>query len=353
MKFGNYLVEKRVDTTQNASVTELFPALAFNNKYRPSTVEDFKKFLYKLNLKGGKSKDSFASSDAKAAQTVIDKLVSMDEKFSKDKINNAIGITRYLYSLHDEKPIDKVVWGYRAKPAGVSKNHAGDIFIFFKDKTLLGVSLKAGGAKTKEPLLNTYVGTQYKKRGWNTDKLKDALWDRVYSKLPDINSVANKVTYMNKTVKPLVVRKYLDFFLDDQSAADELYHEMTTVCRQQMCNEINKMSTKEFIKWLGDDFNLEKKGEKVPLILVKAVGNKADRKGDSLAPVYKTITDHKAYLDKNSVQAWMIDVWTADGKVTLDMVCRSDSGVRASKGSTGQGRLGKFMMLKVLYKGLK
>ena len=60
MKFGNYLVEKRVDTTQNASVTELFPALAFNNKYRPSTVEDFKKFLYKLNLKSGKSKESFA-----------------------------------------------------------------------------------------------------------------------------------------------------------------------------------------------------------------------------------------------------------------------------------------------------
>ena len=46
-------------------------------------------------------------------------------------------------------------------------------------------------------------------------------------------------------------------------------------------------------------------------------------------------------------------MWTADGKVTLDMVCRSDSGVRSSKGSTGQGRLGKFMMLKVLYKGLK
>ena len=39
-------LQERVDTTLNASITELFPALAFNNKFRPSSVEDFKKFLY-------------------------------------------------------------------------------------------------------------------------------------------------------------------------------------------------------------------------------------------------------------------------------------------------------------------
>ena len=36
---------ERVDTTLNASVTELFPCLAFNKKFKPSSVEDFKKFL--------------------------------------------------------------------------------------------------------------------------------------------------------------------------------------------------------------------------------------------------------------------------------------------------------------------
>ena len=41
---------ERVDTTLNASVTELFPCLAFNKKFKPSSVEDFKKFLYTLNL---------------------------------------------------------------------------------------------------------------------------------------------------------------------------------------------------------------------------------------------------------------------------------------------------------------
>lgn len=33
---------ERVNTTQNASVTELFPAIAFNSNKKPSTVEEFK-----------------------------------------------------------------------------------------------------------------------------------------------------------------------------------------------------------------------------------------------------------------------------------------------------------------------
>ena len=49
------LLEGMGETTQNASVTELFPCLAFNKKFRPSSVEDFKKFLYKLNIKSAKS----------------------------------------------------------------------------------------------------------------------------------------------------------------------------------------------------------------------------------------------------------------------------------------------------------
>ena len=43
MESREVLIE-RVDTTLNASITELFPALAFNNRFRPSSVEDFKSF---------------------------------------------------------------------------------------------------------------------------------------------------------------------------------------------------------------------------------------------------------------------------------------------------------------------
>ena len=88
---------ERVDTTLNASVTELFPCLAFNKKFKPSSVEDFKKFLYTLNLNTVKS--SFDKKDAASAKLVIEKLPTMDEKFLKDKMSNAIGITNYLFDL--------------------------------------------------------------------------------------------------------------------------------------------------------------------------------------------------------------------------------------------------------------
>ena len=171
-KVQNFLSE-RIDTTLNASITELFPCLAFNKKFKPSSIEDFKKFLYTLNLNSMKS--SFHSKDAASAKLVIEKLPSMDERFLKDKINNAIGITNYLYELHRTKPIKNVVWGYRAKPAGIPKNHAGDIFVFFKNGDKIGVSLKAGTTKSKEPLKNTYVGTQYKNLGVDTKSYAKAL----------------------------------------------------------------------------------------------------------------------------------------------------------------------------------
>ena len=170
MESREVLIE-RVDTTLNASITELFPALAFNNRFRPSSVEDFKKFLYTLNLNAGKSRGSFDRKDA-SAKLVIDKLPTLDDRFLKTKMENAIGITNYLYDLDRTKPIKNVVWGYRAKPRGVPNNHAGDIFVEFKNKDLIGISLKNGTAKSKEPLKNTYVGTQYRALGISTKKTR-------------------------------------------------------------------------------------------------------------------------------------------------------------------------------------
>ena len=46
--FGQFKVqldEARVDTTATAAITELFPALAFNNNFRPSNIEDFKNLM--------------------------------------------------------------------------------------------------------------------------------------------------------------------------------------------------------------------------------------------------------------------------------------------------------------------
>tara|TARA_B100000424_G_scaffold6163_1_gene4575 strand:- start:231 stop:1352 length:1122 start_codon:yes stop_codon:yes gene_type:complete len=343
------LDEQRVDTTFNASVTELFPALAFNMNYRPSGIEDFKKFLYKLNLASGKAKNSFDRKDANAAKLVIDKLSSPpNEKLLKTKLENAIGITKYLFDLHVTKPIKNVVWGYRAKPPGIPKNHAGDIFVFFKDGTKIGVSLKAGTAKSKEPLKNTYVGTQYRALGVDTKNLEAALWNRVYSKIPGISNVATKSNFVkNKEVTKL----YVDYYTKNQKAADELYREMLVVARQQFCKVLNKMSTKEFIKWTQETFNLQRKGETVPLVLVKAVGTNADEKSDDIVDMIPLVTKHHAYLNKSSVQEYLIDIFTPNDKKTLKMTIRSDSGVRPEKGTSGQGRLGQYLQLKMQYSG--
>ena len=40
IKFRSYLTELKDVRTDNASMTELFPCLAFNGKFRPSNVED-------------------------------------------------------------------------------------------------------------------------------------------------------------------------------------------------------------------------------------------------------------------------------------------------------------------------
>ena len=342
------LDEQRVDTTFNASVTELFPALAFNMKFKPSSIEDFKKFLYKLNL-GGKAKSSFDRKDANAAKLVIDKLSSPpNENILKTKLENAIGITKYLFDLHISKPIKNVIWGYRAKPPGIPKNHAGDIFVFFRDGTKMGVSLKAGTAKSKEPLKNTYVGTQYKALGLDTKDLESALWTRVYSKIPGIKTVANKSNFVkNKEVTKL----YVDYYTKNQRAADELYKEMLVVARQQFCKVLNKMSTKQFIKWTQETFILHRKGDEVPLVLVKAVGKTAEEKSDDIVDMIPLVTKHHAYLNKNSVQEYLIDIFTPNDKKTLKMTIRSDSGVRPEKGTSGQGRLGQYLQLKMQYSG--
>jgi len=346
LSLKGFLVEGRVDTTLNASVTELFPAIAFNMKYKPHSVEDFKKFIY--TLKPDRAKSSWHPSDASSAKMVIEKLPTMEERFVKDKMENAIGITNYLYDLHNTNPIKKVVWGYRAKPTGIPKNHAGDIFVFFKKGDPIGISLKAGTSKSKEPLKNTYVGTQYKNLGVDTKSLELDLWNKVYSKIPGVKDIANSSNFIkNKEVTQL----YVDYYEENETEANLLYHEMLVVSRQNMCKVINNMSTEEFINWAQSTFNLQRKGEKIPLILVKAVGKTAEQKSDDVVDILPLITNHHAYLNSSSVQEYLIDIFSPNDKKSLKMTIRSDSGVRPEKGVSGQGRLGQYLQLKMQYNG--
>jgi len=348
------LIEKRVDTTLSAAITELCPALAFNDNYKPSSVDSFIQYIDKHSLKG---KAFVSGGDQKSAKSFFTRMKEeLTPQMLNEKFQNAIGITNWLYDLDKQKPIKYVVWGYRAKPSGVPSGHAGDIFIFHKDKSIIGVSLKAGSKSSKEPLLNSYVATQLKYMGKEDymPRLYKEMWDRVYSQLPGMDEVgANANNYYSGKVKTGVIEKYVELFLENQTVADNLYREMLNVNREVVCDAINSLKINEFKDWVKERFNLQKPQE-VPLILVKAVGNSAEQKSDDLATVIDTVSSFKAVINKSSVQEFFIVLNAPNiDQTVLKMTIRSDSGVREGKKPGKQGRLGKMHMLKFQYSGKK
>lgn len=356
-------------TTINSTITELFPALAFNNKVKPTDAKGMHKLAVSLGdgqlLSDNKSKKSFVNNgDITAAYDFIDDTYKIRPNMLQEKLSNAVGILNYLYEVNRIRPVDKVVWGYRAKPVGVPSGHAGDIFIFFKKGSpkISGISLKAGTAKSAEPKLNSYVRTTIKKDIWlkadrNSEKnLKDKLWKECYSKLPGLSKEVNKNNWLdvnskNQKPHPLVVKAVLRQFNRSSKKFDELYFIQNKVCRQHMADMINRNfeATKE---WIGQEFRLEMPvaQKEVPLTLVKAVGSKASEQGDKLAKLYPKITKIRAYLNQSSVQEWFIDVHSGLQKLTLMMTIRSDSEYREAK---QKGKLGAYMGLKLLYRGYK
>jgi hypothetical protein len=353
-------------TTVNSTITELFPALCFNNGYRPKNPEDLEDFINSLDLSSLKSRKTFVTeSNLKAGKEFVVLKDKIRPEMRKEKIQNAYAITEFIFETHKNKKIDKVVWGYREKPNGIPSNHAGDIFIFFKEKSypaVAGISLKAGSEKSSEPKLNSYVKTTLTKPMWLKSspkavaELKKELWEKVYSKIPSLPKSVTVDNYFQSVgtkeatkPNPILIEKMIDFFEVDPKGFDELYGVMNKVCREKLCSVINK-DIKAAKEWIGQEFRLEKKGEEVPLVLVKAIKTKYETAGDPLAdllPVAKTI---KAYLNTSSVQEWFIDVSDGKKKLTLLMTIRSDSEFRRAK---PKGKLGSFVGLKLLYRGIK
>ena len=353
-------------TTVNSTITELFPALCFNNNYNPKSPEDLENFINRLDLSSPKSKKTFVTdSNLKAGKEFVMLKDSIRPDMRQEKIQNAYAITKFIFETHKNKAIDKVVWGYREKPKGVPTNHAGDVFIFFKQKTypaIAGISLKAGSEKSAEPKLNSYVKTTLTKSMWlksaprAVPQLKKELWDKVYSKIPALPKSITADNYFQSVGKneatrpnPILIEKMIDLFESDPARFDELYGIMNVVCREKLCEVINK-DINAAKQWIAEEFRLETKGEEIPLVLVKAIKTKFQLAGDPLADMLPTIKKIKAYLNKNSVQEWFIDV--SDGKKTLTllMTIRSDSEFRRAK---PKGKLGSFVGLKLLYRGIK
>ena len=340
------------ETTLNSSITELFPCIAFENNYRPKSVEDFMSFLMSVNVN---QMNCIHSKDKEAAKKTINDAESSSKY--EDKMNNAIAITQYLYDTSKTKPIHSVYWGYRtsSKPKGVPGNHPGDVFIKFGgsgDMEFLGVSLIAGGKKTKEPQLNTYVGPIWRffKLDNDLQKLKQIAYAQVYSKIkgmPAVDNFDGGKTGRHRDRK-ITEKALVDYEKKNSRGYEKDYDTMLEIMRTGIINLFNKNRNKslEYIK-----SEILRDAPEVPTIVIKAVGSNyeeiTDR--DDLGVFLPQVQFIRAYTSTKSKQNWVLELKSRDQIVSMLMTIRSNK-----SGNAGKRKLGQFPTgLAVKYNGLR
>ena len=322
-------------TTLNASITELFPCIAFETGIKSTQITNVKQFYNLIKKNDNASLNCYLNSkDAKAGRDFIDK--AENGKF-QEKVQNAINILKWVEGVHKLHPIAKIYWGYRAKPQGVMNNHPGDIFLQFTNGKLLGVSLKAGGEKTDEPKLNTYVRPIYDYYGKlnEYDKLKDKLWPN-YMLIPGITE-----SDKNMWGTTALAQKTYDYERIDGNGYNELYDKNLEIIK----GELIKLLNSDFSKTKG--WLLEKVAQQqqdVPLVVVKATDKRArrDKASDMLIEALASGKKIRVELSKKkSKQAWNIHI--SDGsKLQLDFTTRTNK-------VGAQHKMGQFSNLAVKF----
>ena len=324
------------ESTLNSSITELFPCIAFEKSFKPKNVESFMEQLMAVDLS---SLNCIIGSDLKAAETTVNSAEGSSKY--QEKMENALGILNYINDTNDDKPIKQVYWGYRGKPRGVPGNHPGDMFIEYTDKSMLGVSLKAGGKKTKEPQLNTYHNTVFvnsKGPDFGDSKGKEALrtkvYQQVYSKIkgmPDLKSYDQKG---GKTKFDSAINKL------PKKLQDSYYDEYLSIVREALVARFNR-NRDASLQYIKDAILRE--APDVPTIVIKAIGSNyeevTDR--DELGVFLPQVKFVRSYISRSSKQNWHIELKSGDANVILNMAVRSSTG----------GKL-KQHNLKVTYNGI-
>lgn len=305
------------ETTLNSTITELAPALAFMANKKFTDVNKFHKFLMETIPTANKYGCYLNAQDKNAGHKFIQDMPS-SSKF-EEKMDNAIGILDYLYDLDSKSKIDQVYFAYRAKPQGINVNHKGDLFVQFKNKKWLGVSLKAGGEKTAEPQLNTYVNKLFD--DYNRPSDKTQLMNKVY------NEVHSKLglgrNWADRTNKKQSIEAILKYKENNPKTYEESYDKMLEICRTAVVDAVNKNlnDTKNYIVK-----QVLKKDDNVPLVVVKAVGRSYkmvtdEDKLENFLPRADKITARKS---TGSKQEWFIDLTNKKEKLTMKMSIRTN-----------------------------
>ena len=209
---------------------------------------------------------------------------------------------------------------------------------------MLGVSLKAGGKKTKEPKLNTYVNpifNAFKDNG--VKKLRKELHDKVYSKIegmPDANSYDG--SKRRDTAKALVTLSK-----KDNKKYEQLYDQHLEISRGAVINLFNKNKNKT-LDYIRSE--ILRDAPDVPTKVIKAVKDDFEEitANDELGVFLPSVRFIKAYPSRSSKQNWFLELKSKDQTVTMEMSIRTNKA-----GNAGQKKLGQFFNLAVKYNSLK
>lgn len=329
------------ETTLNSSITELFPCIAFENKIKTKNVNHFYHKVYVLANVNHKCYTNVKNFEA--GQQFIEDADS-SSKFV-EKIKNAIAITQFIYDTDRKKKVKQTYWTYRPpKPKGVPDNSPADIVLEFDDGDMLGVSLKAGGEKTAEPLLNTYVnpimdffytGTGKKKT------LRKKLWNNSYSKIEGINEKYDEKAYVKITKQQL--EYFEDNYLDEYEA---MYNSNLNIIR----DDLMKTLTSDVDKFKEYCTKQIMKKSDLPTIIIKAVGKSYKEVEDSsqLATLLTMTESVKAKKSTTSKQNFNICLYDKSNRLLGEM----KMSVRSNKVGVDH-KLGQFFNLAVKYNGLE
>ena len=327
------------ETTLNSTITELVPCLMWLNKITEKNVDKLYEKILKLD--NSKQKCYVNQSDAKSGVEFIEQF-PQSSKY-KEKMTNAIAIKDFLDDTNKKKSIKNVYWTYRAKPAGIPPNSPADIVIFFNDGSKLGVSLKAGGETTKEPLLNTYVNKvfySFEPAGNEIIKLRKKLYDLTYSKIPGLDRHYDEAAWRTKTFEVLD-----KFEREDIKNYEKFYDKNLNHIREQLGKMFIK-DVKKFIKYCRSEIL---KQSDVPIIIIKAFGKdyKEVKDGNRLGVLLSQVTKVTFETSPSSKQNFDLCLYNKSKKIgTMNMAVRSNKvGV--------QHKLGQFFNLAVKYNGLK
>ena len=329
------------DTTFMASITELFPAIAFLNGISPTlSAEQFYNAILTSNSpRVGPPGPYLSTNDAAKGKEIIDKSEPGPDFKVREKITNGQNITKWLNNHNQKHPIAEVYWGYRAKPTGVDPSNPGDIFLKYQNGGMLGVSLKAGTSASKEPILNTYVKPLFDYYGKPNDYLK--LKQSLYPQYREAG--VNEQDMKTKWGSAQLAQQLGKFEKENPKEYDRLYDINLSLVKQAVINLFNSdiKKTRKFIK-----SQILKTQLKTPFIKVKATMTTAyvDNTYDQLQAGLEAATSIIASDAGGSKQDFVITL--TDG-ITLNM----EFSARSNK-SGFLHKLGQFENLSVKFNAI-